>query len=186
MIDHWEDDGIGLEEAIGIVKERKDIAGRPYRYGTHWFPHDIKNRDLWKAISRQEMAMKALKGHGVVQRVARRSIEDGHEAVRRILPSCAFDVTRCESGIDMLSLYRTKQDPKFDIATTPLKDIAKHSADGFKSYALGVADRGGKEQPFDQRPDDVMDTDAPIEEIMRRFGTPNDYLPGRLGGAYSG
>ena len=179
FIDHYETQGIGLEEYFDAnIIGRKDAFGRQYRYGRHWFPHDLRHRELWSGKDRYELATKALAGNGTVHVVPRRSVEDGIEVARRLIPRCWFDRDNCSEGIDLLSLYRAKFDEKLGTGTKPLKDHTAHTADAFRQAALGITPLSG---PLDQNAEGgERDEHSGLSmgAIMRKHGRPCPYYPG--------
>ena len=90
MIDHHQEEGMSLSDAISMVKERKSRAERLYTYRQHCFPHDLATRDLYEGKSREESAIRDLRGFGHVRVMEKRKVEDGIDQVRRILPRCWF------------------------------------------------------------------------------------------------
>ena len=181
LIDHLEQEGMPLTEALTIVKERKDNAGRLYAYKTHNFPHDLNTTELLYGHNRQDITRKELRGFGSVKIVEKRSVEDGIELCRRIFPSCFFDSVRTSPGIDMLSLYRKKFDDKLDTYVKARKDFSSHSADAFRTLAVGLAHRVSMQKPKPNA--EYFDDSLPIEDIMRHHGGPGGtYFPGSLSG----
>ena len=67
------------------------------------------------------------------------SVDDGIEAVRRILPKCWFDKVKCEKFIKYLENYRQEYDNKRKVyKSTPLHDINSHGADAMRYLALAL------------------------------------------------
>lgn len=115
----------------------KDDYG--YNFGTHNFPHDIAVRELGTGRSREE----TLRELGITVKVAPKlSIEDGINAVRRILSRCWFDKERCKEGLRALRLYRTEFDAKRNtFRNTPLHDWTSDHADAFRYLAVSLQDK---------------------------------------------
>ena len=179
IIDYDAVSGVGMEQIIHErVIGRKDHAGRPYRYGTHFLPHDAEVRDTWLGKTRHELAVTAFGGEGAVRVVMRRSIDDGIEEVRRILPRCYFDRDLCAYGIDMLSLYRPKIDAD-GIPTKPKKDETTHAADAFRTLAMGLTPGVSDEVAGEKRKPEphAIDINAPMGEL--RSSGPRGYNPRR-------
>ncbi len=177
FVDFYQTDGMGLEEYFNEhVLGRKDQHGRPYRYGDHYFPHDLAQREPWQGKSLEEMASQALMGNGAVHVVLRRGVADGIEVARKMMPNCWFDQTACEVGLEMLSLYRAKYDEKLRTATKPLQDASAHAADAFRQVALGRNPAGGfpSTRTAAPPPTQGMSMDA----IMRQHGLRCPYYPG--------
>ena len=184
IIDYHQEEGQSLSDAISMVKERKSRAGRLYTYRQHCFPHDLAARDLYEGKSREESAIRDLRGFGHVRVMERRKVEDGIDQVRRVLPQCWFDAGKCSDGIDMLSLYRVKKDEKLDTNTKPIKDITSHAADAFRTLAQAISSGTlkVKNRQDDTEGADVLDEDAPMDELMKNYGNAGDLYPGTLGG----
>ena len=64
-------------------------------------------------------------------------VEDGIEAVRRMLKNCWFDELRCKRGLDALRQYRAEYDDKNrTFRLKPKHDWASHAADSFRYGAM--------------------------------------------------
>tara|TARA_R110000796_G_scaffold141253_1_gene257520 strand:+ start:260 stop:1525 length:1266 start_codon:yes stop_codon:yes gene_type:complete len=137
IINHYEASGEGLGHYAGILNMWKDDYG--YNFGTHNFPHDIAVRELGTGRSREE----TLRELGITVKVAPKlSIEDGINAVRRILSRCWFDKERCKEGLRALRLYRTEFDAKRNtFRNTPLHDWTSDHADAFRYLAVSLQDK---------------------------------------------
>jgi len=120
------------------------------------FPHDIKARQLssgsssgGRARSRYDMVreyIKALKTSylkGSHTRIlAKSSVADGIEAVRRMIPHMAIDPA-CTYLIDCFNNYSKEWDPKLNVwKLTPLHDEYSHGADVLRSVAVGHRESG--------------------------------------------
>ena len=78
------------------------------------------------------------------------SVQDGIQAVRRMLPRCWFD-TRCGDGLEALRQYQRNYDEdKKAFRRTPRHDWCSHPADAFRMMA--VAERKIEEQKEATRP----------------------------------
>lgn len=130
IVDFYESSGVGLDHYKKVLNEKG------YLYGTHLFPHDVEVKELGTGRSRQEV----LETLGIrVTVVPKISIDDGINAVRKILPSCWFDEVRCADGIAKLAQYRTEYDEKRQVfKPRPLHDWASHAADAFRYLAVGL------------------------------------------------
>ncbi|MBD8128964.1 terminase [Pantoea agglomerans] len=136
VIDYYENSGEGLRHYMKVLKERG------YEYGEHWGPHDIDNREFGSdAKTRRELAREGYEIDGqtyslTFRVVPKMSVDDGIEAVREILPRCAFDETKCEEGISHLEAYRKEWDDKRGCwKDKPYHDATSHGADGFRYFA---------------------------------------------------
>lgn len=128
LIDYLEGSGEGLPYYA------KELSRKPYIYGRHYAPHDIKVRELGSGRSRRESARKLGIEFQVAKKVAHK--EDAISAARTIFPMCWFDATRCARGIDALENYKKEYDEKKKVfQATPVRDWAAHGADSFMTMA---------------------------------------------------
>lgn len=136
IIDYLEGSGEGLAYYIKILKEK------PYVYGTHYAPHDIKVRELGTGKSRLETA----KNLGIEFEVARMlPINDGIEAVRNILSRCWFDSSKCEKGLSALRSYHKEWDELHQVfRLKPTHDWSSHGADSFRTLAVGHREKAAQ------------------------------------------
>lgn len=128
VIDYYENSKEGLEHYINVLN------GKPYTYGKHVGPHDIRNREFSTGITRWEKARQL----GVTFDVADKlSLMDGIEAVRSTLPRMWFDEKKCKILIKSLENYRQEYDSKKKIyKTTPLHDKFSHASDSARYLAI--------------------------------------------------
>lgn len=108
------------------------------------FPHDIKVRELGsakrggKAKSRYEIVLEYVRDNDLNWRIdvlPRTSVEDGIEAVRRMLPNMVLD-TSCEYLKECLLNYSKEWDNRLNAwKTTPLHDEYSHGADVLRQMA---------------------------------------------------
>ncbi|BCS87341.1 hypothetical protein [Pseudodesulfovibrio sediminis] len=129
VIDHYTNSGEGLEHYA------KHLDSKPYKYGRHIAPHDIRVKELGSGKSRLETA----RGLGIVFDVAPQlSVQDGINAARNILPKCYFDERKCSEGVKSLEAYRKEWDDKNGCwKNNPLHDWTSHDADAFRYFAVG-------------------------------------------------
>ncbi|EML0361271.1 terminase [Providencia rettgeri] len=137
VIDHYSNSGEGLRHYMKVLKDKG------YTYESHNGPHDIENREFGSdAKSRKELAREGYEIDGQVysirfEVVPRVSIDEGIEAVREILPLCAFDEHKCGEGIAHLEGYRKEWNDKLGCwKDKPLHDYTSHDADGFRYFAV--------------------------------------------------
>jgi phage terminase large subunit len=62
----------------------------------------------------------------------RLSVEDGIEAVRRMIPQTWIDADKCAAGLRAIREYREKVDPKRKVSFGPLHDWTSHGADALR------------------------------------------------------
>jgi hypothetical protein len=133
LIDYYEGSGAPLNHYADVLHEKR-FKNR-WKYGQHFLPHDVKNRELNTAMSRIE----TLRGLGVeVEVVPAHHKQDSVNAVRRILDKTWIDPERCERGLDCLKNYRYEWREKQRIWTAqPLHDWSSHGADALACFATG-------------------------------------------------
>jgi len=128
MIDYLEGEGEGLQHYIKLLKDK------PYIYGEHYAPHDIKVRELSTGKTRLETAEKLGITFQPVQNIP---VQDGIHAVRSMLPRCWFDKEKCWEGIEALRHYRRDFNEKNSVfKDRPLHDWTSHASDGFRYLAV--------------------------------------------------
>lgn len=115
----------------------KEIASRPYLYGTHYLPHDAQNRTLaagGRSIQQQ------IEGAGHRVRITPRiSVADGIAAARTLFGRCWFDSDRCADGIQALRHYCYEFDELMGcFKKEPKHDWASHPADAFRGFATTI------------------------------------------------
>ncbi len=148
-IDYHETSGQGAEEIVRealpeLQPEPKLVAPalaalgreRPWRYGEHYFPHDVKLRE-WGAGGRSRAL--TLMGLGVkpIRVGAQQGPAERINAVRALLPRMRFNRTkRVMLGLSRLRRYARRQNPALGGFAGPLHDINSHGADAFGEYAV--------------------------------------------------
>lgn len=130
IIDCYENTGMGLDHYVKVLQQK------PYTYGRHIAPHDIKVRELGTGMSRLEKARTL----GLTFTVAPDlSIEDGIEAVRTTLSKVWIDVNSCKDLIKALENYRHEYDSRKQIyKNNPLHDWSSHYADCFRYLCISL------------------------------------------------
>jgi len=129
LIDFYENHGVGLDSYVRWIRD----SG--YDKAEHILPHDVEVRELGSGKSRKE----ALQDLGLSITVCPRvSVDDGIQAVRRILPNCWFH-PKTKQGLDALRNYRREYDEKRNVFyDKPLHDWSSHAADAFRYLAVGL------------------------------------------------
>lgn len=130
----YENQGEGLEHYIKHLNEFK--KNNDIEFGTHLVPHDMENKEFSTGVDRIQTA----KEFGFDMTVVpRKSIEEGIQAVRSILPLCYFDVKKCSYGLKCLDFYRKKWNDSLKVYyNEPLHDKWSHGADSFRYAAMGI------------------------------------------------
>lgn len=130
LIDYYESSGVGLDHYA------KELQSRPYVYGGHILPHDVRVRELGTGKSRLE----TLDSLGIrnVTIAPQLGVDDGIQAVRSMIPRAWFDKVKCERGVDALRQYRRDYDDKgMTWRGRPMHDWTSHCADAFRYLAVG-------------------------------------------------
>jgi len=142
VIDFYSVSGANIEELAQVITDRG------YRYGKHYLPHDAKAKTLasgGKSIIEQ---LAQHLGLGTLSIVPDLSVQDGIQAVRKMIPTTWFD-NRCYEGIEALKQYQREYDEdKKAFRQTPRHDWTSHPADAFRMMAISW-----KNEPVFKAPD---------------------------------
>jgi len=133
LIDYYEEAGRGLDYHVSQLR-----AGHrnEWVYAQHFFPHDIKPKEMSDGISRLDK-LKAFGLHPTVLPAS--SVDDGISQARYIIRKSWFDTTRCGNGLKALRQYRSEWDEKRQVLKpVPLHDWTSHCADAFRYLAVGL------------------------------------------------
>jgi phage terminase large subunit len=127
---------IGYYETSGEGPETIIPAALPkeYRYGIHYFPHDIKNRE-WGAGAKSRLETVRELGLKNINIGIPNDPEDRVNAVRRLLPIMAFDQA-ATAGLRRLRGYKRRRIETLGVYGGPLHDENSHGADAFGEYAI--------------------------------------------------
>jgi hypothetical protein len=123
VIDYFQGTGKGLEYYVGQIKSK------PYQYGVHILPHDIKARELGTGVSRKEVLDGMLPNVFVCPN---HTVEDGISATRAAIRSMWIDRVRCEAGVMALRNYHKTANGK------PLHNWASHPSDAMRVGAVAL------------------------------------------------
>ncbi len=130
IIDCYENSKVGLEHYIKVLDQK------PYKYGKHIAPHDIRVREFGTGMTRVEKARQLGINFTIAPDV---SIEDGIEAVRSALSKVWIDEVQCMPLIKALENYRQEWDGKRKIYKGhPLHDFSSHWADSMRYLAISL------------------------------------------------
>lgn len=139
VIDFYEAHGEGLEHYIRV------LDAKPYKYGRHIAPHDIRVRELGTGKSRLEVSRSLGVRFDICPNIP---VQDGINAVRRLIPKCRFDLGRCEAGVEALRHYRREfNDRAGDFMARPVHDWTSHAADALRYFAVGYRETKGGPRP---------------------------------------
>lgn len=145
IIDCYSNNKYGLEHYAKIIKDK------PYIYGTHIAPHDIKVREFGTGMTRLDKAAELGIPFSVSPHL---SLQDGIEAVRTLIPRCFFDEEKCRPLLKALENYRQEWDHKRQVYKShPLHDNNSHYADSMRYLALsiGFTQGGTSAEELDKR-----------------------------------
>lgn len=133
VCDYYANYDYGFEHYANVLRDKG------YKYGRHFLPHDVQHKhetggDLVKTRKQ------TLEGLGVgVSVVPKWTVEDGINAVRRVLPRCWFDTELCKEGVKALKHYRREWDDIRKVfRDKPLHDWASDPADAFRYLAISI------------------------------------------------
>ena len=130
IIDCYQNSKQGVEHYAEI------IHNKPYTYGKHIGPHDIRVKEWGSGITRYEKARQL----GVKFTIADQfQIPDGIEACRSLFSKLWIDEAKCEELIKALENYRQEYDAKKKIyLPRPLHNWSSHYADSFRYLAVSL------------------------------------------------
>ena len=112
---------------------------KSYKYDNIWLAHDARAKSLQTGKSTIEQFL--VRFPKITHIAPQLSVQHGIEAVRKILPYCHFNKTRCEIGIEALRVYRRRFNEINRVyEDKPLHDWASDYADSIRYMAL-VADK---------------------------------------------
>lgn len=136
LVDYYESSGVGLNHYAQVLTEKRIKHG--WKYGEHYFPHDVAHRELSSGQSR----VRALAAEGIEATVVpESSVLDGINVTRKMLGRTFVDPVRCERGIEALRQYRREYDERLkDWKANPLHDWSSHGADALRYFACGFDD----------------------------------------------
>lgn len=145
-IDYLEDNGQGADYYA------KALRDKPYVYGFHLLPHDVEVQEWASGLTRK--AYLTTIGIKPIMVAPKMLINDGIDAVRRVLPACYFDEVKTEGLYEGLRCYRKEYDADNKVfRNRPLHDWSSNPADMFRYFATGF--RTAK--PDTRRPTAEMD-----------------------------
>ena len=129
MIDYWEG-----ESSEGIKQAAKALQTKPYLYGKHFAPHDIRATEISTGKTRIDTA----KSYGIKFNVVPEiSVEDGIDKGRLFWSKLWIDKTNCERWLSAMSQYRQQWDDKKGMfIERPFKDWTNHKADVHRYASL--------------------------------------------------
>lgn len=146
LVDYVEENGKALSWFANMLREK------PYKYGKIWLPHDAKARTFQTGRSTIELFLEEDKWSPlarfdpthtgpIIDLCPKLDIQDGIQAVRKILPDCYFH-PRVSDGVECLRHYRREWNEDTQVfREKPAHDWASNGSDAFRYFALKVQDR---------------------------------------------
>lgn len=130
VIDCYEKSKEGLEHYANILQSK------PYTYGKHIAPHDIRVKEWGSGITRIEKARQLGIKFTIASDVL---IPDGIEAVRSNLNKMWFDEVKAAPLIKALENYRQEYDVKKKVyKNRPLHDWSSHFCDAMRYLSVSL------------------------------------------------
>ena len=140
LMDYIENHGQGLDWYV------RELTHRDWHKATQLLPHDVQVRELTTGKSRLEVLREAGLDCTVIPRL---NVDDGIQAVRRLLPRCWFNMPAVKQGLDCLRNYRREYDEKRQVFyARPLHDWSSHGSDAFRYLALGIETNSTWDKPL--------------------------------------
>jgi hypothetical protein len=147
IIDYYAVSGANIDEIAA------NILSRPYNFGKHHLPHDARAKTLaaaGKSVIEQLAVHFGINSLAIVPDL---SVQDGIQAVRKVLPQCWFDADKCSEGIEALRQYQREYDEdKKAFRQTPRHDWCSHPADAFRMLSIAWRSEPRVRQPDAAKP----------------------------------
>jgi len=167
IIDCYDKNKEGLEHYVGVINSK------PYLYGKHVAPHDIRVTEFGSGMTRWAKAQSLGINFVIAPDL---SIMDGIEMVRSTLPKVWIDEEKCKPLIKALEGYRQEFDAKRRVyKPNPLHDQNSHYADCMRYLAISLPKtRDGKsaEEHERQLQRHLRGNDSNLPDLFR-----DDYKP---------
>lgn len=161
IIDSYKNSWYGLEHYSDTLKWLEKNKG--YKYIKHYFPHDIRQRELSSWMSRIDIAVKLL--WNICDIVPMNTIESWINAWRLIFNKVWID-EQLEDFINDLSLYQYEYDDiRWEFKKTPKHDWTSHYADTYRYLAV-IFEHLTTERKLDHKQDTFNDN--PYDKIFSR------------------
>ena len=157
MIDYYGNTGKGLDFYINYLHTK------PYIYGEHFAPHDIKVREFSSGKSRWEIGQNL----GInFQITPNMKIDDGINVARLFLNKLWVDEKKCETFLDYIGQYKKEwNDLRGCFGDKPVHDFTSHAADMLRYTAIvhdKMTNYDYQQEPLDNEP---LDPYSLIQQI---------------------
>jgi len=166
IIDCYSNCNVGLDHYVKVLQDK------PYVYGKHFAPHDIKVRE-WAggAITRYDKARQLGITFTLVPNIG---LDDGIEAVWTTFSKLYIDETKCKSLLNALENYRREwNEEKQRYNDKPIHNWASHYADCLRYLCLALpkTHSGTSPEELERRYNEVVygDTPFPAPFITPKF-----------------
>lgn len=121
-------------EQEGITQMIAELKRRPYVYGKHFAPHDIKATELTTGKTREETAKKLGWPFTMVPDIG---VDDGINAGKLMFPRMWIDEKGCEKFVEAIAFYRRVWHERQGVfGDHPVHDWASHPADMYRYAAV--------------------------------------------------
>lgn len=128
MIDCYDNQGEGLQHYIQVLQMK------PYVYGQHWAPHDIRVKEFGTGKTRYETAAALGVRFRIVPKI---DVNDGINAARMALQTLYIDKNRCSMFVRAMKEYTHEWDEAREcFADNPLHDWTSDFADMFRYFSV--------------------------------------------------
>lgn len=129
------------------------LETKPYRYHTHYLPHDVEVKELWTGKSRRTfLEEQGMNNIWVIKAPKKKA--DAIEASRRTIPSCYFDEDNCSQLVRCLTDYHREYDESRKVyRDRPNHDWASHGADAFSYLSMWWQDKQNQSTAETYQPD---------------------------------
>lgn len=136
MIDYYEANGQAFPHYAKVLKDRG------YDYGSHFAPHDIKQRELMTGKTRLETA----KELGIdFEEVPQIGVQNGIDQARNLFARLWVDNVACRDFLKLIPQYTKDYDEDRKVfRDKPLHDWTSHGADMFRYAAVVIDDMEGE------------------------------------------
>lgn len=134
---NWIDYEVGSN--ISLTEWCKIIRDKPYTFGVHSGPHDLRRREYSNKRSYQSIAFDNGVDFEVCPDIGLRA---GIDSTKAFLPRCNFNRTTTSEGWDALTNYRREYNDKLKVfMDRPLHDWASHGADAMRIASISWPDQ---------------------------------------------